>query len=405
MPEQNLATNNVFDIESQETVFNNKNAVNPRHDPDREEIVCRADEITDLQKKLRPIVMGHTADPFYVNGGTGTGKTLCSRLVVDDLKEKMEDQTTFTSVYITNVQNERDPLLQIAQQLDLDHKGYELSKYYDQIKEQIIQEDITLLIVLDEIDKIFQNDKSKGNSLLKKLLDTQKEIMNADTGSLNFFGITNDTKLMQYFDGDVDSRFSGESVHFPSYDAMQLREILDVRADRAFKDGVLKEGVISKCAALVGGEDGDAREAIRLLRKTGEIAEEKRTDVENEYVNQAKERVERNRVIESVQTLTKHKQYLLYGIIDNYNLHGDPMKTGEAYDHYVDVCTKESRDPLTQRRITDLLNDLDTEGIINAQVISQGRKGRTRLIKVGLSPKIVDEMQSIIESNFKSNEW
>ena len=49
------------------------------------------------------------------------------------------------------------------------------------------------------------------------------------------------------------------------------------------------------------------------------------------------------------------------------------------------MCKKTRADALTQRRVADLISELDMLGIITARVISKGRYGRTRDINVSSS--------------------
>jgi len=63
------------------------------------------------------------------------------------------------------------------------------------------------------------------------------------------------------------------------------------------------------------------------------------------------------------------------------------MTTGEVYDNYREMCRVARISPLTQRRITDLISELDMLGIISATLKSFGRGGgRTRLIRLSVSP-------------------
>jgi cell division control protein 6 len=52
---------------------------------------------------------------------------------------------------------------------------------------------------------------------------------------------------------------------------------------------------------------------------------------------------------------------------------------------------------LTQRRISDLIAELDMLGVINAKVISKGRYGRTRQISVDLNDEIEGKITDMIE--------
>jgi cell division control protein 6 len=53
--------------------------------------------------------------------------------------------------------------------------------------------------------------------------------------------------------------------------------------------------------------------------------------------------------------------------------------------------------PLTQRRISDILAEMDMIGIINARVISKGRYGRTREISISTTGSINQKIKKILE--------
>jgi cell division control protein 6 len=63
---------------------------------------------------------------------------------------------------------------------------------------------------------------------------------------------------------------------------------------------------------------------------------------------------------------------------------GDNISTGEVYTAYKQMCADIGADILTQRRITDLISELDMLGIVNAMVVSKGRYGRTKAISVSV---------------------
>jgi cell division control protein 6 len=69
--------------------------------------------------------------------------------------------------------------------------------------------------------------------------------------------------------------------------------------------------------------------------------------------------------------------------------------TGECFNTYVEIAKLLSMDALTQRRISDLISELDMLGLINTTVVSKGRYGRTKKIRLAVSEKqigtIMDE--------------
>ena len=71
--------------------------------------------------------------------------------------------------------------------------------------------------------------------------------------------------------------------------------------------------------------------------------------------------------------------------------HPHPV-TGEVQDVYGDLCTALGMDTLTQRRVSGLISDLDAMGLVNAKVVSKGRYGRTKTIRLSVPEKMVAEV-------------
>jgi cell division control protein 6 len=67
-----------------------------------------------------------------------------------------------------------------------------------------------------------------------------------------------------------------------------------------------------------------------------------------------------------------------------------------VFDVYRGLCEKLHMDVLTQRRITDLISELDMLGIINSRVVSFGRGGRTKLIERSVP---VNNIKSVLEES------
>jgi cell division control protein 6 len=139
--------------------------------------------------------------------------------------------------------------------------------------------------------------------------------------------------------------------------------------------------VIPLCAAFAAQEHGDARRALDLLRVAGEIAErENKSQVEEQHVRNAQEKIEIDRVVEVVRTLPTQSKLALYSVMLLRNNGYRNVTTGEVYNVYRQLCIHVDMDILTQRRVTDLMSELDMLGIVNAVVVSKGRYGRTKEI-------------------------
>jgi cell division control protein 6 len=194
---------------------------------------------------------------------------------------------------------------------------------------------------------------------------------------------------------------------FPPYNAEQLKDILSQRASLAFDQGVLEGSVIPLCAALAAQEHGDARRALDLLRVAAEIAERNHLPVINETdVTKAKNKIELDCVSEAIRTLPVQSKLVLMGVLLNNERGDGKLTTGDLYETYKELCQCTSMAILTQRRITDLISELDMLGIIHARVKSFGRGGRTKEIEPSVplteAKKILEEDEILSQlKNYK----
>ncbi|MCL7413100.1 MAG: cell division control protein Cdc6, partial [ANME-2 cluster archaeon] len=156
----------------------------------------------------------------------------------------------------------------------------------------------------------------------------------------------------------------------------------------AFKQNALDETVTRLCAAFAAQEHGDARRALDLLRVSGEIAERSKSAiVEEKHVRSAQDKIEVDRIVEVVRTLPTQSKLVLLSVLkikERLEKSGDNISTGEVYTAYKQMCADIGADILTQRRITDLISELDMLGIVNAMVVSKGRYGRTKAISLSV---------------------
>jgi len=194
---------------------------------------------------------------------------------------------------------------------------------------------------------------------------------------------------------------------------------LKKRSEGVFKENVVEDGVIAKCAAFAAREHGDARRALDLLRVAGELAEREGSNrVFLKHIDTANGKIERDKILDVVKSEPKQFQLVLYSIIQlsqkgnnpqtklnpsNKNSSNDSIFTGEIYNHYNDLCSKYKMEILTQRRVSDIIQEFDMLGIINVKVISKGRGGRMREIKLAITKNIIEKVKEIIEDSFNYN--
>jgi cell division control protein 6 len=262
---------------------------------------------------------------------------------------------------------------------DVPMTGWPTDRVYTSFFDAVDFQERVVVIMLDEIDKLVEK---SGDDTLYNLSRMNSELENS---RVSIMGISNDLKFTDFLDPRVKSSLGEEEIVFPPYDANQLRDILRHRAEVSFKDDVLSDDVIPLCAAFAAQEHGDARRALDLLRTAGELAERSGADLVREmHVRQAQEKIELDRVVEVVRTLPTQSKLVLFSIITLENHGVRNINTGEVYNVYKQLCSQIDADVLTQRRVTDLISELDMLGIVNAVVVSKGRYGRTKEISLSV---------------------
>jgi len=237
-----------------------------------------------------------------------------------------------------------------------------------------------------------------GDDILYNLTRANQDLKNT---KLSIIGISNDLSFTDRLDPRVKSSLSEEEIIFPPYNANQLQDILVQRAGSAFNDGILEQGVIAKCAALAAQEHGDARKALDLLRVAGELVERQGDKkITTEHVDKAEERLDTDRITTVISTQPKQSQAVLASIIKLVEEGQKNIQTGDVFSVYEEICSNRGLKVLTQRRVSDLIAELDMLGIINARVISRGRYGRTKEIRIQLGKSILKKTKKILEDSY-----
>ena len=397
-----MTQENYFDNISESPIFRDKSPLDPEITPERDKIVCRDKQIKQLASHLTDMVQYGTAKNLLITGDTGVGKTATTKVILSDLERKLADQN-FRNLYMTDMKNERNVLRKISKKLDLNFRGQSnLEEYYDRLEDKLIEKDMKVALVLDEVDKLFEKSTQKdhGNSLFKRLLEVRNKVNSSAGGYLLIIGITNNVDTPGYFSPRVDSRFGRETIHFPSYNGNELKKILKARAEEAMKPKTLDQGALSKAAAIVAKKDGDARKAIILLRKAGEIAEDAgETQILKKHLDRAERMLEEERIMDSIKECSSHSQLVLYAALDLKNK--PSVSTGDLYSKYQKFAKRNQSSPLTQRRVRDLIDKLDMMGLITAEIKSRGRgKGRTRQISINFGDDTMETIESYLEDKF-----
>jgi len=369
------------------TIFKmDREILRPSYIPER--LPHRESHIDQLAQILVTALQGERPSNVLIFGKTGTGKTAVVKYIENEFRKA--DGARMVQYFYLNCEIVDTPygvLQSIGNKLienfhqRIPYTGLSTDRVYNLLREKLDEEKRVVIVVLDEIDKIVQKN---GDDILYQLLKINDDLSKA---RVSIIGISNDLKFTEYLDPRVRSRLADEKMVFPPYNADELFDILSERARLAFDNGIAEEAVLHLIAALAAQEHGDARRALDLLRVSAELAERQGDEhITEEHVQRAKNKVELDTVIEAVKSLPTQSKVILLGILLNEEIGNPKLTTGEVYTTYRELCRKTGIVPLTQRRVTDLISELDMLGLVHARVRSFGRGGRTKEIQGSVPP-------------------
>ncbi|MBF4468722.1 MAG: orc1/cdc6 family replication initiation protein [Methanobrevibacter arboriphilus] len=376
---------NIFDnLADKGSVFKDKQYLDHRFLPDN--LPHRKDQITGIAKYWIEALNNVTPSDVTIYGKTGTGKTAAAKFAMKQLEEAASNkELRIRTEYIrcTDYTTEYQVIAKLCQQMgrDVPYRGWTkaevVNTFRDILKSNLYGNKMILIVVLDEIDILLKND---GDGILYTLTRTD---------NVSILSISNYVDFKKFIKSRVMSSFRDREIVFPPYGAQQLVDILEERSKLSFNPETLTNDVIPLCAAMAAKEEGDARYALDLLRTAGEIADEKESKlVHGDYVREAKDKIEHNKITDLITTLPAQQQRVLEAIL-NLTQEKEEITSGKLYDTYKEVS---KGDTVSYRRIFDFINELEMLGIISTNTISRGRgRGRTNIISLQCDNDILED--------------
>ena len=313
-----------------------------------EQILCC---LSPVFKRRKPI---HT----WLHGKAGTGKTTTAIYALRRLEEKAPVKSLIINCWKKRTFYEiLDEMISEFRILRADeHRtSFKLEKIRSFFKDQ------PFVVVLDEVDQVRPRELSSVLYNLDSVLNAGIVCISHSTGAL--------TELEER----VRSRLNPHTIFFPCYSRQTLLEILTNRAELALAEGSWSHTALRTIAAMA---QGDARAAIRMLRRAAILVDHQRLDrittrTLEEQIKAAKD-LRRTSILNSLTQ--DHRMF--YEIVEQKG----KILSGDLWQEYLQRCERLRRRPLAWRTFSDYCNRLVQTGLITYERARV--RGRVRLFKI-----------------------
>ena len=356
-----------------------------------EVILHRDNELAKITQALLPILKKSRPSNLLVYGKPGTGKTLVVKTILSKIQKRVEKSDFPIKLVYTNAKDETTLyglLVSFGRQLglktqkELPTTGLSISGVFNRLLDVIQKNTTNAVFVIDEIDYLAELISKTGKDILYNLTRANERLK---TGSLTLIGISNDLTFKERLDPRVLSSLSEEEIVFTNYTMEQIKEILLDRIKTAFIQGTVEPAAVNLCAAMAGQEHGDARRAIDLLRVAGELAEREQSEtVKEDHIRRASQKMEEDKETTVLNSYPLHEKLLIIAV-----MRAKGSSTGEIYQAYKGLCKTIRQKEITQRRVTQILGDIELSGLITGKIVHQGMHGRTKKYNLTIQPDVI----------------
>jgi archaeal cell division control protein 6 len=203
--------------------------------------------------------------------------------------------------------------------------------------------------------------------------------------------ISNNVMSDYEIDDRVRSRIGTSEVFFEPYKSQAVLEILKDRAEKAFS-GPIDSEILQFCSDQSSKEHGDARRAIDLLRIAAEIAGKGEEKISKKHVDEAVGQLQKDRISTTLSSASYHLKLAAAALARiSYLTEEVWHSTSTLYDQYRHIMSRDGK-PLTYRRFSELLTELENMGLVVSHTSSKGRHGYGTQYRLVSPPEVVGKV-------------
>jgi cell division control protein 6 len=380
----------------------------PKHLPHREK------QLKVLASLFRTVLQfpGTASIRTVIVGPIGTGKTATARIfgkVFSETARRRGIKMRYVHINCNKIHGASTILSEAIKQLGfgIPTRGLSAKEMLAGILHMMNRENMYAVIALDEFDYFLRSAREDDKYFIVRIYDIFQE----EVKRLNFIYISRTTEMFSYLDQATESYLIKNIVYFTPYTSGELFDILRSRAEEAFLPGVVNNDVLKFIADIVGvdkGGPGNARMAIEILMRAGELADDelregKSDRVTVDHVRKVSSYVDQSVLIlnDILPNLNLHEMLVLKSIATALSIEGeDYVPIGTVEEFYRELCGELGVRSRGHTKVYEYVMNMKNMGIIMTRTSLKGKKGRSTYISFGMAPlealiKRLDELIKI----------
>ncbi len=341
------------------------------------DLLHRDEQMRRMFSIFRSVAESGVSQNAMLHGRVGTGKTALAKRFSMEFRDWAATKDSAVEFEVVNCRRRTSNasiILALTNHFDkaFPDRGFSVPEMLDVIKKFLIRDHIHYLVVLDEADVLL---RKAGSDLIYLLTRFEEEELR-DQGSVNLILVSQENVLGLMDEASRSTFKPSNVITFDRYTEKALYDIIEQRVGLAFHAHTVDHEVMEQMAAIAT-ETGDARRAIDLLEKSGQLAEEEGAEYVNvEHVRKANAIAYSTLDTSKLDELDRSKTVALLSICralrkDSVVITGDVLKV------YKVVCEEYDERPRGTTQFWKYIQDMSARGIINAERVQAGADGLT----------------------------
>jgi archaeal cell division control protein 6 len=358
-----------------------------------DELPHRDEAIKFLSRAYKGLTQGGNREHALLWGPVGTGKTAVAKRFARDFKAVLTKQGKALEIAYVNCRSRKSAGLAMLGVLNhfepnYPERGFSVGEMLQDLRKILERKSSHLLVILDEVDALL---KADGSDLVYDLTR-----FNAESGpswsGVSLLMVSQENVLPMLDPAALSTFKQTNTFQVTSYGVEALEAIVKQRVALAFNPGAVDGDTVCLIADMAA-QEGNARLAIEILQKSGQMADQQGLGlVGPDEARAAKADSYSYITTPKLLQLPRHVLFTLLALARRLRRHSAAYATtGAVEEAYQLVCEEHGEEPRAHTQFWKYLNQLRDSGLVVSRISGKGHTGTTQLLSIPDAPAAVVE--------------